>query len=287
MPLSVSRSELGSVLIQDIKLEFKEKDGGGRHYRGRSHYEESTSPFYPLLECALRPQHCIDVGANYGFTGILMRRAFPACKLTLVEPIPWLAEFVEHNFQINSLAFDKFHSAAVGAKAGQTQFGVNTNATQDSRVVPKAGWNVIETNMITVSDLAYDFPNEQGVYIKVDTQGWEEGVFNGAEEFLERHHRWFIKTEFAPMWLESQGSDPVSVLRWLLHRYRVYEHAGRFCWNCASLAQGLGMPISLGSAEAFVKYVRGLNAKGSGWVDLFIVPNEVNIGYDLRPPLQL
>lgn len=284
MPLSVSKSELGSVQIQDIKLEFKEKDGGGRHYRGRSHFEESTSPFYPLLARALRPQRCIDVGANYGFTGILMRRAFPACELTLVEPIPWLAEFVEHNFQINSLAFDKFHSAAVGAKAGRTQFGVNTKATQDSRVVPNAGWDVIETDMITVSDLAGDFLAEQGVYIKVDTQGWEEGVFNGAEEFLERHHRWLVKTEFAPMWLESQGSHPVTVLSWLLQRYRVYEHAGRFCWNCASLAQGLGTPLSVGSEEAFVKYARALNAKETGWVDLFIVPREENIEYDLGPP---
>lgn len=221
--LSIPRSEVGSVRIDDILLEFRERDGGGRHYRGRTHFEEATSSFYSLLRNALSPRYCLDIGANYGFTGLLMHRAFPACHLTLVEPIPWLGEFIRHNFEVNGKGFDRFYPSVVGAVPGRTTFEVNTNASQDSRVISQTGWDVIETETITLSDLAADIPSDQGVYIKIDTQGWEENVFLGAEAFLTRHPRWFVKTEFAPMWLESSREDGELLLYGAVRYYEVFH----------------------------------------------------------------
>lgn len=285
MALSLPPAELGAVRIGEIDLTFKKDDTGGTHYFGRGHFEEYLSPVYRLIADALAPAACIDVGANYGYTGLLMRRAFPQCHLTLVEPVPWLAEFIKHNFEVNGAAFDRFHSAIVSdaSPTGRSSFGVNERATQDSRVVPQPGATVVETAVVTLDDLAKTVAPEHGCYIKIDTQGWEKQVFAGGEAFLARHRRWFIKTEFAPMWLESQGTDPATLLRWLLDRYGVYESAGRTRWNSATLGHAMGAPLERGCEDAFVRYVRNLSMKDTGWVDLYVVPPEGRRTYTLYP----
>lgn len=283
MSLPFPEAELGKVQIGTITLTFRAKDTGGTHYLGRGHFEEYLSPFYPLLAKTLQPAVCVDIGANYGYTGLLMRRAFPDSHLTLVEPVPWLADFIRHNFAANDARFDVFHSAIASTMTadGQSSFGVNEKSSQDSRVVAQPGWKVVMTDVVTLDALARDIAPDQGVYIKIDTQGWEERVFAGGADFLGRHDRWFLKTEFAPMWLESQGSDPVALLADLIRRYEVYESAGRQRWNCASLAEGIGTALTPGCEADFVHYVRNLAIRDTGWVDLYILPPKARRGYDV------
>ncbi len=274
---------LATVAIGGLALTYRRADSGGTHYLGRGHFEEYASAFYPLLARALAPSVCIDIGANYGFTGLLMRRAFPSCRLTLVEPVPWLADFIRHNFAINGQHFDRLCQAiAADAASGlRSQFGVNDRASQDSRVVPQPGMRTVETDVVTLDALTADVGPGEGVYIKIDTQGFEERVFAGGADFMGRHGRWFVRTEFAPMWLESQGSDPVALLRALLERYSVHEAAGRVRWRTASLRALVGPPLAPGCEADFVDYVRNLAIRGQGWVDLYVLPPGGRRGYRL------
>jgi FkbM family methyltransferase len=269
-----SSEERASVTIGDITLTFKKADAGGTHYYGRGHFEEYRSSFYPVLKGALDPAFCIDVGANYGYTGMLMRRAFPSCNLQLIEPIPWLSDFVSENFKANGLTFDSFHSAIVsdGAEQNKATFGLNEKVSQDSRVIPQPGWKTVETDVVTLNRLTREVTEDQGVYIKIDTQGWEERVFAGGRDFLGRHSKWFIKTEFAPQWMDSQSSDPVSLLRDLIDRYDVFESPGRQRWNCKTVEDLVGTPLLPGCEQEFVSYVRTLVMGGKGWVDLYVLP---------------
>ncbi|MEZ5897607.1 MAG: FkbM family methyltransferase [Parvularculaceae bacterium] len=282
MRLPYPDAEIGSVLIEDIDLLFLNTDAGGTHYQGRGHRDEYKSPFYPALRRALSPEHCIDIGANYGFTGLLMRKAFPDCRLTLVEPVPALEQFIRVNFERNGVRFDNLLSAIVSSEHGRSSFGVNTKSSQDSRVVAKPGWKVIETDVYTLDQLAGDARGDQGVYIKIDTQGWEEHVFGGGENFLARHGKWLIKSEFAPMWLESQGSKPESFLRYLLDRYCVYESLPRYRWGAKTLDAIIGEPLVAGCEEDFTNYVRKLTKNDRGWVDLFILPQLGKRHYDVH-----
>jgi len=99
-------AEMGRVVIGEIALSYRERDGGGRHYLQRNHVEEYHSPLYPLLRQVLAPGLCLDIGANYGYTGLLMQRAFPDSRLVLVEPIPWLEGYIRYNFASNSRPMD-------------------------------------------------------------------------------------------------------------------------------------------------------------------------------------
>lgn len=279
---SSSSDSLGTVQIGDIELCYRDADGGGRHYQGRGHYEEYVSPLYRLLREELSPKACIDIGANYGYTGLLMRKAFPEAELTLVEPIPWLESFIRQNFKHNDALFDKFYSAIASDAVSKSQFGVNRNSSQDSRVKPLKGWDIVETTSVTIDDLAANVAPDQGVYIKIDTQGWEEHVLRGGKNFFAHHNRWFVKTEFAPKWMESQNSDPVSVLRSWVDQYDVFESAGRVAWNCSTLSNCLGTKIEPGDIQEFVDYVTSLNRDRLGWVDLFILPKRSRRQYGAR-----
>jgi FkbM family methyltransferase len=203
-----------------------------------------------------------------------MERAFPGAHLTLVEPVPWLEAYVRHNFARNNVPLPQFHSAicSVRSATGRSEFGVQAKGTQDSRVVPQRGATVVETGVVTLDDLCADIAPEDGVYIKIDTQGWEERVFSGGEAFLSNHKRWFAKSEFAPQWLESQGTDPVALLQWLLARYSVHESVGRVRYGCTSLDEAIGPPLAPGCESQFVNYVRNLALNDRGWIDLFILP---------------
>jgi FkbM family methyltransferase len=275
--------DMSKVLIGDIALSYRQKDGGGRHYLGRGHSEEYLSRFYPVLREALAPEACIDIGANYGYTGLLMRRYFPQAHLTMVEPIPWLEGYVRYNFDQNLKEFDVFHSAicSVDTQGTRSSFGVWDVGTQDSRVIGQTGTRTIETDVVTLDGLATDLGAEQGVYIKIDTQGWEERVFASGAKFLDTHSKWFIKTEFAPQWLESQGTDAVALLRYLLERYAVHESVGRVGWSAQSLSDVIGPPVQRGNEHDFVNYIRNLALSDKGWIDLYILPPVARRAYDV------
>ena len=265
---------ISSVRIGSIDLFFRNDDVGGRHYLGRSHVEEYSSPFYRILHEELSPQFCFDIGANYGYTGLLLRKHFPYCKLTLVEPIPWLQEFINLNFEENQTQYDAFFSAIISLpnKTGISEFGINLKSSQDSRVIPQPGFEIIKTNIIGLNSLLKDIKFDQGVYIKIDTQGWEESIIKSGEEFLSTHQKWLIKTEFAPKWLESQGTRPTAFLSDLLSKFGVYEHRNRIPWNTGSLMEMLGRHLEPGCEKQFVEYVKSLDRDDKGWVDLILAP---------------
>lgn len=271
---NILEQNLGSTQIGDFKFSFRNNDTGGVHYKQKLHIEEYFNPLYNLIRQKISPKICIDVGANYGLTGLIMRKQFPDSKLILIEPIPWLQNFINYNFAINHSSYDELHSKICSSKTSKFDviFGVNDKCSQDSRVIPQIGSREIKTEAITLSDLLRGVGANEGVFIKIDTQGWEENVFKGGKSFLDQHSNWFIKTEFAPNWMLSQGSNPVGFLKWVISKFNVYESLGRVQWNSCSLREALGEPLKTGCEEEFTEYITNLANHNRGWVDLYVRP---------------
>lgn len=68
---------------------------------------------------------------------------------------------------------------------------------------------------------------------------------------------------------------------WLLSRFTVYENSGRVRWNCGTLAEAIGDPLTYRDAEQFVTYVRNLARDDKGWTDLFVLPPAMRRAYAL------
>ena len=273
---NILKQNIGSTQIGNFKFSYRNNDIGGTHYKQKLHIEEYYNPLYSLIRQKISPKICIDVGANYGLTGLIMRKQFPESRLVLVEPIPWLQDFINYNFAINDSNYDEFHSKICSSEASQVDviFGVNEKSSQDSRVIPQKGYKEINTESITLSDLLGGVETNEGVYIKIDTQGWEENVFKGGQSFLDKHSNWFVKTEFAPKWMISQGTNPVEFLKWLISKFNVYESLGRVQWNSSNLSKALGEPLKVGCEDVFTDYITNLANHKLGWVDLYVRPKE-------------
>lgn len=119
-------------------------------------------------------------------------------------------------------------------------------------------------------------PNLRGdrerLFIKIDTQGFEENVLKGLDPYLSRRGDWAIKMEFAPQWLESQGSDPAALLRDLVGRYEVAEFPERIVYGTPTFDALFAHPLRPEQTGPFLAYVRNLNSLDRGWVDLLVRP---------------
>lgn len=277
---ALSQHPVQVIDIGPLALTVRSNDPSGVRYSLPTHLEEIRSPFYPLVREVLAPSHCIDIGANYGFTGMLLRTHFPDASLTLVEPVHWLCEFIEHNFAHNDLALDRLVRAAASDTGDfETTFGLNPGGSQDNRVIPQGpNWQVITVPTVSLDQLTDKISDDEAVFIKIDTQGWDSLVLEGGAAFLQRHQRWVIKSEFAPWWMRSQNVDPVRHLRQLNERYSVYEFPARAPWGLKSLDVLKARPIGPEDAEAFTAYIESLAAGGKGWGDVLIMPREAQTG---------
>lgn len=277
----VSRNPTIDINFKYFTLRVDASDKGGIIYKNRNSFEESQNLFYENLALTLKPNLIIDVGANYGFTGLIFGHKFPNAELILVEPSPKLCEYINFNLENNKIHKYQLLSAFCGEKDSKSsQFSLNPSSSQDNRVYGKKGWKKIKSRSITLSKLLENRQLESSIFIKIDTQGFETRVFRGAYNFLDNHERWLIKTEFAPDWLKSQGDDAKTLLNELVQKFYVVEVPARTRFGRDRLCDLFKSPLELSEVEGFIDYVENLNKNQLGWVDLYIAPKSKSWLYE-------
>lgn len=258
--------------VAGIRLAINLADGGGRLYQGRGSVEEARNQLYSRLAEKFRPDIVVDVGANYGFTAAVFAQHFQEAELILIEPDPNLSSYIEKNMKLNRISrYRLLQSICSDETVNEVPFGINPSGSQDNRVKPAEGWKEVKVSSVTITDILSAHRNTS-VFIKIDTQGFETQVFKGAEGYLTSSDNWFVKSEFAPQWLESQGNSPEELLHYLVSRYRVVEGPARTRYNRDSLREIFESPLARDEVGAFVEHVRNLNSNKKGWVDLYIAP---------------
>ena len=137
------------------------------------------------LAYLLRPEdNCVDVGAHAG--GILkdIVRLAPDGRHLAFEPIPALAEQLRADFPGVTV-----HAAAVAKDRGETTFEwVKTRpAVSSIRADPRvADGQEVETIRVPLVRLD-DVVEHPVAFLKIDVEGAEEGVLQGAAETLSRN----------------------------------------------------------------------------------------------------
>ena len=262
-----------SVRFPDFNLQIDPNDRSAHAYKNRDWYEEVGSPFYRQIRDYLDPAICVDIGANIGAVSLILKTVMPGVPLVSVEPNPELHPYLEYNLREQSDW--SLIKALVGRRPAETAtFSVNPAGSQDSRVIAvNDQWRPVETRAVTLQDLVSHVPGDDPkAYIKIDTQGYEREIFEGAACYLQDSANWLIKTEFAPKWMRSQGCDPDDFLRWLLSRFNVVEFPGRYGYRHDLRRLLWERPLEARETEDFLSYCIGLNRHEQGWVDLLICP---------------
>jgi FkbM family methyltransferase len=165
----------------------------------------------------------IDVGANLGVVTLNLARRFPERPLYAFEPNPSTFRALESNLLLNRLPHVRAHQAAVAAEEGEVQFEAAPLNRGTTHIVKGAGKDVI-----TVPCVALDrFAEREGLgeiaFLKVDVEGYETLVFQGAADLIGNHGIALVYYEICPELARLAGFDPQGPSRFLLERdYRLH-----------------------------------------------------------------
>ena len=266
------------IKINDILFTVNSMDKSGLSYDGKSSYEEFNTKLYYEIQEKYNPKQVFDIGANYGFTGIVFAKAFPNSKLILIEASSDLCLYIEKNLSNNIENSYKVLNAICAEVANESrQFSLNPSGSQDNRVIAEnEKWSKETVTTISLNKL-FAKHKSNFYFIKIDTQGYKENVFNGGYEYLIKHNNWIIKTEFAPYWLESQGTNPIAFLKKLVTNFCVVESPMRGRFKNDSLNDILKNPIQENEIENFINYIVKHNKNNRGWCDLFVYPKGLKL----------
>jgi len=260
-----------------FSLTISQQDFGGRYYKDPKFWADLYSPLNREIIDRFKPVIFLDIGANYGFTALIHHFYNQKSRVIAVEASPDLIPFLEANLKQNGLENCSIIHAIVSDKDGEiSSFHLNPKSSQDNRVLGEKGWQEISVKTISINTLASGIQPEDFVFIKIDVQGYEERVFKGGEPFLSTHPHWLIKSEFAPYWLKSQGTDPVALLESLLSKYVVVEIPNRCRFRGDYLSSLVRSSLKSDDSLDFVNYIESLAKRsdgvGIGWCDLLILP---------------
>ena len=268
-----------NLKIGEISLIINELDSGGLYYDSRKSYEELSSKLYDLIYEEYKPKIFLDIGANYGFISLISSLKIPSAKIIAVEAGKSLTPYIIENFRNNNIREGEVLNAICGEKDENTfNFSINPNTSQDNRVIgDNPAWKIEQVPMISIDTILKDCKDNEPVFIKIDTQGYEERVFKGGENFFHRNGNYLIKTEFAPYWLKSQGTNPEDFLSSLVDRFDVAELPATIPFFTESINDLFLNKIKKDNIALFLRHIENLSKNQHGWVDLLLRPLKTNV----------
>lgn len=275
-------SKFKDIDFVDFTLKVSTDDPSGVKYGQKEYWAELICPINKSIIDKFNPELFVDIGANYGFVSLLQHRLKENIRVVAVEPAPQLQFYLKSNLEPVLGANVKILNAVCTDLDGVShEFSLAPHGSQDNRVLAESdAWEKVFVPSVTLQSILSSENVDGNIYIKIDTQGYEKKVFEGAERFLTHHKNWVMKTEFAPYWLRSQGTVPTDLLNYLVEHYNVYE------WPSRPLVfdtfdKVTTKPLSAKEVQRFSSHVerrekvlKGGKLRHRGWCDLLITPKE-------------
>ena len=146
-----------------------------------------------LTENVRQGSICVDVGANLGYFSILMSRLVGEDgQIIAFEPMPDTSEVLCQNIRLNHLTSTKIVRAAISHESGSVRLFSELSG-RFSKTASMVGYRLERARRTTVvPSIRLDdyFAGEKRLpdLIKMDVEGAEAAVLNGARETIARGH---------------------------------------------------------------------------------------------------
>ena len=172
----------------------------------------------------------VDVGANIGYyTVLLADKVGVTGKVYAFEPDEINFEILKKNVEANKLENVVLVKAAVSDKKGVNYLYKSKDNYGDHKLIKnplvdkstsslKKGGSLREKVKIVKLD---DFVKEKVNLMKIDTQGWEPMVFEGARKIIERDKP-IIFFEYSPVSYKQAKLDGTKMMSWLKKIYKKF-----------------------------------------------------------------
>ena len=182
----------------------------------------------------------VDVGANIGFMSLISSVAVgDQGQVHAIEAHPKTYNALCGNVKFNNFTNTKTYNLASGEKQGHITF---SDKKQDDRNSIASDSDGIDVEMKTLDSM--DFGDGPIALLKVDVEGYEKFVFEGAEQVLERTQ--CIYYESAADHFEEFGYDCVQLNDILRAKgFELFKHS-------ADMLQRIDNPYVSDSAENII-----------------------------------
>ena len=194
------------------------------HYASRVVYSGGYPEFHEVkfLERFLRSgDTCIDIGANVGFYSVLMRSIVGVCGYVVSVEMGSVNRLREQ-IQANRFQNVTVIKSAVGAEVGYANL-FETGEDCTCRVALDGETSSGNVPMTTLSELVGTYPDT--LFVKMDIEGFEWPVLQGADYLLQNRRPPVIQVELAG-YTKRYGASTSDVLGYCEgHGYRsaVYD----------------------------------------------------------------
>jgi len=162
--------------------------GRDLYWFGWDGFEPETTGLF--LSLARRAGVVVDVGANTGLFSLLAGRASDSCRIMAIEPVARVRKLLEKNLELNGLSE---RCVVVPGAASRTQGTVRLHVPHDA-VPTSASLNaegfrgykgdLVDVPVHTLDNLCSRY--ERIDLLKIDVEGFEDHVLEGATSVLER-----------------------------------------------------------------------------------------------------
>jgi FkbM family methyltransferase len=146
-------------------------------------WQNPSARIYEMLPYIKAGDIIVDVGANVGTTVIPSAMAVGDSGTVLAfEAHPKTFQYLESNVKLNNLTNVKLFHNALGEKKGKVTFSDNDADDQNSVIFNSNSG--ISVDVTVLDDFTEDF--EKIDLLKIDVEGYELFVLQGAEETLQK-----------------------------------------------------------------------------------------------------
>lgn len=208
----------------------------------------------PLLPSGLsNPKLFIDVGAHTGRWAAAARRLYPNTPVHCFEPVPEVAAILSRNLQSDAHAH--IYCTALGSHSSRSVLNRYTEPVLNSLLPLRERYRQVwdaqlegefEVRIEPLDSFGLHEPGSL-IWMKVDVQGTEHAVIDGAEKTLDGVQLLIIEVAFASVYEDDTDF-------WSLHRRLLGSH-GFVLYNLGNLHREPGPELVWGDAV----YVRPNN----------------------------
>jgi FkbM family methyltransferase len=223
-----TRTVIARGLPLGLHIRGYKRDAVGRGLYRRKVHEPGLTKFLVEEFSKPAPRNFLDLGANIGyFSCLLAKLAGPSGKVVSIEPEPLNRKLLEENLRRNNITNVTIHACAVGAADATAKLGIYkpANRGRHSMVDLANCKSFIEVPVRRLDDLLQDSGVQSWDLLKIDVEGYEPFVFEGAPQTLLRTE--MLAMEFLPEAWKKSGVDAAAIFQKLQVQFsRVYRFEG-------------------------------------------------------------
>jgi FkbM family methyltransferase len=158
----------------------------------------------------------VDIGANIGYYTILLAdKVGKKGKVYAFEPDLTSFEILEKNIKANKLENIVAINVAIGSKNGKLELYKSKENFGDHKLYGKG-----ERKAVKVINLD-NFLEEKVNLMKIDTQGWEPEVIEGAKRII-KEWKPILFMEYSPTSYREANLDREKMMMWLERIYKKF-----------------------------------------------------------------